>query len=200
MKVDESVGDMFTIFTNIINSLKAFGRKYTNCEKNAKVSTKAKDFSMLPLDEFLGSIMTNEITMSEHDEKHKKRKTIALKSIIIEDKNEEEDEENEDKDIALITRKFKIFLRKKQGRRDSKYFKNDFYKGDKKNESIICSEFKKPEHVKMECPLLKVNRKFKKRAIKVTWDYIDSCSTENEEEEKVVNMCFMTIDDDVLNR
>lgn len=33
--------------------------------------------------------MTHEIPMSELDEKHKKRKSIALKSSVIKDENEE---------------------------------------------------------------------------------------------------------------
>lgn len=73
----------------------------------------AKDLSKLPLDELLESLMTHEITMSEHDEEHKIRKNITLKSSVIEDKNEEEDKESEDKNIALTTKKFKSFLRKK---------------------------------------------------------------------------------------
>lgn len=181
---------MSTRFTSIINSLNALGRinslnalgrKYTNLDLVRKILRslailweikvtaiqEAKDRSKLPLDDLLGSLMTNEITMSEHDEEYKKRKSIALKSSVIKDENEEEDEESNNEDVALITRNFKkkkihlrkiktlnpcfrcsrkfkkSFLRKKQERRDFKDFKKDSYKGDKKKEPIICYECKK---------------------------------------------------------
>lgn len=123
----KSFGDMFIRFTNITNSLNALGRKYTNSDlirknvrslpqsQKAKMTTiqEAKDLSKLPLDELLESLMTHEIIMSEYDEEHKIRKNITLESSVIEDKNEEEDKESEDKNIALTTKKFKSFLRKK---------------------------------------------------------------------------------------
>lgn len=88
--------------------------------------------------------------MSELEEKHKKRKSITLKSSII----EEEDEKCKEEDIGLIIRKFKSFLKKKQGRRD---FMKNSYKGDK--EPIIWYEWKKLGHMMLECSLLKKRKK-----------------------------------------
>lgn len=51
----------------------------------------------------------------------------------------------------------------------------------------------------MECPPLKDKRKFKKRAMKVTWNDTDSSSMENKEKEEVVNMCFIAINDDEVH-
>ena len=48
----------------------------------------ARDLSKLPLEELMGSLMTHEIMMKDHDkdeEKDKKKKTIALKSSIQEE-------------------------------------------------------------------------------------------------------------------
>lgn len=50
--------------------------------------------------------------------------------------------------------------------------------------------------MKVECPLLKDKKKFKKRMREVIWDGTNSSSTENEEEKEVTNMCFMVIDGD----
>ncbi|KAI5323313.1 hypothetical protein L3X38_032385 [Prunus dulcis] len=76
MMPEESISKMFTRFTDIINSLKALGKDYTNVEHVRKilwslpkkwepkvtVITEAKDLSKLSLDELLGSLMTHEIT------------------------------------------------------------------------------------------------------------------------------------------
>ena len=53
----------------------------------------AKDLSKLPLEELMGSLMTHEIMMRDHDkdeEYNKKKKTIALKSSTQEEEEEEE--------------------------------------------------------------------------------------------------------------
>lgn len=56
---------------------------------------------------------------------------------------------------------------------------------------MVCYESKKPSHIKYDCPLFK-SGKFKKKAMKVTWD--DSYEGEFEEEEnEVANMFFMEI-------
>ncbi|GAV84619.1 UBN2 domain-containing protein, partial [Cephalotus follicularis] len=93
MHDDESISDMFTRFTTIINSLKNLGKSYPNQELvrkilrclpkcwNPKVTTieEAKDLSTLPLKQLLGSLMTHETTMKSHEHvETKKKKPIAL--------------------------------------------------------------------------------------------------------------------------
>ncbi|GAV61589.1 UBN2 domain-containing protein, partial [Cephalotus follicularis] len=81
---NESISDMFTRFTTIINSLK-------NLEE-------AKDLSTLPLEELLGSLMTHETTMKNYENVEvKKKKSIAFKA------SKEDSESDEDGDVALIT-------------------------------------------------------------------------------------------------
>ncbi|GAV69486.1 UBN2 domain-containing protein, partial [Cephalotus follicularis] len=81
MHDDESISDMFTRFTTIINSLKNLGKSYPNQELvrkilrclpmcwTPKVTTieEAKDLSTLPLEQLLGSLMTHETTMKNHE-------------------------------------------------------------------------------------------------------------------------------------
>ncbi|GAV83699.1 LOW QUALITY PROTEIN: DUF4219 domain-containing protein/UBN2 domain-containing protein, partial [Cephalotus follicularis] len=73
--------DMFTRFTTIINSLKNLGKSYSNQELVRKilrclpkswtpkvtVIEEAKDLSTLPLEQLLGSLMTHETTMKNHE-------------------------------------------------------------------------------------------------------------------------------------
>ncbi|GAV69650.1 LOW QUALITY PROTEIN: UBN2 domain-containing protein, partial [Cephalotus follicularis] len=65
MHDDQCISDMFTRFTTIINSL----------------ILEAKDLTTLPLEQLLGSLMTHETTMKNHESvETKKKKTIALRA------------------------------------------------------------------------------------------------------------------------
>ncbi|GAV80504.1 UBN2 domain-containing protein, partial [Cephalotus follicularis] len=94
MHDNESISDMFTRFTTIINSLKNLGKSYTKQEL-------AKDLSTLPLEQLLGSLMTHETTMKNRENVEvKKKKSIAFKA------SKEDSESDEDGDVALITSQF----------------------------------------------------------------------------------------------
>ncbi|GAV89601.1 UBN2 domain-containing protein [Cephalotus follicularis] len=129
MHDNDSVSDMFTRFTTIINSLKNLGKSYSNQELlrkilrclpkswTPKVTTieEAKDLSTLPLEQLLGSLMTHETTMKNHENVEvKKKKTIALKAL------RKESESDEDDDIVLISKQFKKFLKSQKEKRLSK--------------------------------------------------------------------------------
>ena len=131
MDANETITDMFTRFTNIINALKGLGKVYTTSENvrkilrslpktwEAKVTViqEAKDLTKLPLEELIGSLMTHEIIMKEHlEDESKKKKSIALKTISLEVDPEDDDGLDED-DIAYFSRKYKNFIKRK------KYFK-----------------------------------------------------------------------------
>ncbi|GAV81380.1 UBN2 domain-containing protein, partial [Cephalotus follicularis] len=98
MHDNESISDMFTRFTTIINSLKNLGKSYPNKELVRKIQ---RDLSTLPLEQLLGSLMTNETTMKNHENVEvKKKKSIAFKA------SKEDSESDEDGDVALITSQF----------------------------------------------------------------------------------------------
>ncbi|GAV65896.1 DUF4219 domain-containing protein/UBN2 domain-containing protein, partial [Cephalotus follicularis] len=75
------ISDMFTRFTTIINSLKNLGKSYSNQKLIRKILRclpkiwtpkvtgieEAKDLSTLPLEQLLGSLMTHETTMKNHE-------------------------------------------------------------------------------------------------------------------------------------
>ncbi|GAV60590.1 UBN2 domain-containing protein, partial [Cephalotus follicularis] len=89
MKENENISSMFVRFTNIINSLQSLNKCYTNKE--------AKDLNTLPLEELLGSLMTHEMTIKNHEDDEeqdkKKNKVIAFKSSTVDSSEEESDDE-----------------------------------------------------------------------------------------------------------
>ncbi|GAV57219.1 zf-CCHC domain-containing protein/UBN2 domain-containing protein [Cephalotus follicularis] len=192
MHDNESISDMFTRFTTIINSLKNLGKSYSNQELVRKILRcllkswtpkvtaieEAKDLSTLLLEQLLGFLMAHETTMKNHEnvEVKKKKKTIALKA------SREESESEEDNDIILISKQFKKFLKSQKGK---KALKKKFSQDEESNkvEEPTCYECKKTGHFKNECPNLKKKERFhkeqikkknehskKKKAMVATWD------------------------------
>ena len=95
MEPNESISNMFTRFTDIINSLKSLDKDYTNFELVQKflrslprsweskitIIQEAKDLNNLPLDELLGSLVTYELSQNQSAEEKdsRKKRTLALK-------------------------------------------------------------------------------------------------------------------------
>ena len=75
-----------------------------------------KDLSTLPLEELLDLLMIHELIMQQKTEdESKKKKVIALKATTTVEREDEEGsgsgEGESDNEVALLTRKFKRFLR-----------------------------------------------------------------------------------------
>ena len=118
MEPSETISDMFTRFTNIVNGLKSLGKIYTNQELVNKIlrslpstwdakSTaiqEAKDLATLPLEQLIGSLMTYEMNLQQKlAETEKKKKVIALKTTTsIDESSGSTSEEDEDEEMALI--------------------------------------------------------------------------------------------------
>lgn len=169
MEPNETISCMFTRFTDIINGLKNLGKSYTNSKLvrkilrslpkiwEAKVTAivEAKDLNTLALEELLGSLMTHELTMKQHEEDVPKKKTIALKAISsnYEEESSESEEGSEDEDLALIVRKFKKFIRRKKAFPRKKFGgRNDWEKEKEKERDPIICYGKRPGHIHSECP------------------------------------------------
>ncbi|GAV57232.1 UBN2 domain-containing protein, partial [Cephalotus follicularis] len=124
---NKDIKTMFTKFTNIIYGLQALHKFYTTSEMVTKILRclprswmhkvtaieEAKDLNTIPLEDFLGSLMTYELSIknkNDDEEKKKwKKKVIELKSSTNDDS-----EKNSDEEFALITRKFKKFFANKR--------------------------------------------------------------------------------------
>ena len=79
MKDNETIVEMITRFTDIVNGLEALGKTYKESEKVMKIlrslpskwHTKvtaiqeAKDLTKLPLEKLIGSLMTYEINLAK---------------------------------------------------------------------------------------------------------------------------------------
>ena len=99
--------------------------------------------------------------------------------------------------MAMISRKFRKFMRKKKYPFKKKPYKEDPSKEkekekEKEREQPICYECKRPGHYKMDCLQLKksMRKKYKKKTMMATWSESEDSSSEKEES-KVANLCFM---------
>ncbi|WKA01419.1 hypothetical protein VitviT2T_019701 [Vitis vinifera] len=222
MKETETIVEMITRFTDIVNGLEALGKTYKESKKvmkilrslpskwHTKVTTiqEAKDLTKLPMEKLIGSLMTYEIDLTKklQEGEDKKKKSIALKATTKEEEDVEEEKPiDEDDDLALITRKLNKYMRgerfrgrKFTSRRDPSKKESSSH-GDKEKweekRELTCFKCKKLEHIKYDCPLYKSEAKRRmKKAMMATWSKSEE-SSEEENEKKVANMSFMAIDD-----
>ena len=147
MKDNETIVEMITRFTDLVNGLEALGKTYEESDKvmkilrslpskwhtNVTAIQEAKDLTKLPLEELIGSLMTYEINLvkKQQEGEDKKKKSIALKVTTKEEEEVEEDKQSEkDEDLIIITRKFNKFMRDERfkGRRFT--FGRDFSKNE----------------------------------------------------------------------
>ena len=115
MKENGTVVEMITRFTDIVNGLEALRKTYKKSNKvmkilrsllskwDAKVTAiqEAKDLTKLPLEEFIRSLMTYEITLGkkQQEKEDKNKKNIALKTTTTEEEEVEEKKSEEDDSI-----------------------------------------------------------------------------------------------------
>ena len=118
MKDFESIVGMFSRFMVIVNEVEALGKTNTKVEKVMKIlmslpkkwETKvtviqeANDVTKLPFEELIGSLMTHEIKLNNHQRVEENKKNIAFKAST----NDDENKESEKEDIDLITKKVSL--------------------------------------------------------------------------------------------
>ncbi|XP_070006495.1 uncharacterized protein [Nicotiana sylvestris] len=124
MKDDESIPDMRTRFTSIINELHSLGEiiprnklakkvlsvLLSSWESKVNAITEAKDLQTLTMDELIGNLKTYEMKIKKDSEKRepKKEKNLVLK---VENNNSSE----EDNDMAYLTKRFQKMVRRNGG-------------------------------------------------------------------------------------
>ena len=171
MKPTEIITSMCTRFTDIVNNLKILGKVYTNgdlCRKilrllllnwDSKVTAiqEARDLSTLKVEELVGSLMTYEIGLNQHEEeelKKKKEKGIALKADVEgeSDKDSEEVESDlSDLEVAFLARMFRSFMKKeKKNFRKKNINRKEIEKKIEKKMSM-CYECNKLGYFRAEC-------------------------------------------------
>ena len=216
MESNETITDMFTRFTDIINNLKNLEKLYTDsdlCRKilrsllrtwESKVTAilEAKDLSSLKVEELIGSLMTHAISLSQHIEeevRRKKKKGIALNANIEGESDREKVESDlSESEVAFLARKFRKFMqRKKFFPKKKNALRKEVTKEVEKKLSI-CYECNKIGHLKIECPHLPKDARKKKKAFMAAWGDSEDSSFEDEQSE-TANLCFMTNDDEVCS-
>ncbi|KAH9769126.1 hypothetical protein KPL71_011880 [Citrus sinensis] len=200
MEQNESVYSMYTIFTDIVNTLGALGKTFSNSEKVKKIIRslpkewrpkrtaieEAKDLNILHIDDLIGSLISYEEDMTTERGNEEKKKSIALKSSKHEsDKESELDEEEMD----MLARRFRKLFKKSGERRNFRDLKNR----KEKNEVIKCYECKKPGRIRTECPLL---NKLKKKAMVAIWDDSNEETSDDEKHQEMINLALMAIGDE----
>ncbi|KAH9725344.1 hypothetical protein KPL70_007839 [Citrus sinensis] len=200
MEQNESVYSMYTRFTDIVNTLGALGKTFSNSEKVKKIIRsvpkewrqkrtaieEAKDLNILPIDDLIGSLISYEEDLSAEKGNEEKKKNIALKASKHESDEESELDEEE---MDMLARRFRKLFKKSSERRKFKDLKNR-----KENKEVIkCYECKKPGHIRTDCPLL---NKLKKKAMVATWDDSDEETSDDEEHQEMTNLALMAIGDE----
>ncbi|KAL6324823.1 hypothetical protein AAG906_018350 [Vitis piasezkii] len=106
----EYIVEMFSRFIVIVNELESLGKTYTKVEKVMKIlrslprkwETKvtaiqeAKDLTKLSLEELIGSLMTYEIELYNHQRVEENEKSIAFMAITNDDEEEESESESDE--------------------------------------------------------------------------------------------------------
>ncbi|XP_071724666.1 uncharacterized protein [Rutidosis leptorrhynchoides] len=212
MKPGESITDMFSRFTDIVNGLENQGQKISDPMKvNKLLRGLSKDWNhiktsiretqrIMPLsvDELIGTLQSYEVERINEDEDPRGKKSIALKSNDDSDDADSEDDMN-DEELALMIRRFRKLNRK--GRRfipkkqSSQRQQTKSVDDEEPNKEVVCFECKKKGHIRPNCPLLKKKRgkaeKFRKALKAETWS-----DTECEEsDEEYANLCLMAQSD-----
>ncbi|PKU77259.1 Retrovirus-related Pol polyprotein from transposon TNT 1-94 [Dendrobium catenatum] len=211
---------MYTRFTQIVTSLHALGREISNSEKvnkilrclpssyDAKITaiTESKDLNVYSIDNLLGSLIAYEQGVSQRQSdagEKKKERTVALKASNSESESSAGEEDDE---IALMTRQFKNFLKRKQKRHQNSWNKGKSSRTNKVSSDTICFECRKPGHLRADCPNLKSQptkekgddkgkyKRGKTKTQKAFWADSASESSEEEAEEEVTNLCLMAND------
>ena len=152
MKKNETIAKIITRFTDITNSLVALSKTYTQVkivrkvlqavtlewEKKNTVIEEANDHSTLTLENLIENLVASKYKCKKKkkDEQSQPKKNVfAFKTSS--DSKDLDDEEEED--IAMITRKFRIFLRKSK-----------FNKTKDTKEALLCFKCNKSGHMKKD--------------------------------------------------
>ncbi|XP_070007642.1 structural maintenance of chromosomes protein 3-like [Nicotiana sylvestris] len=115
MKDDESIQDMHTRFTSIINELHSLGEIIprnklvskvlsvlpSSWESKVNVITEAKDLQTLTMDELIGNLKTYEMKRKKDS---KRREPKKEKNLVLKDENNDLSEE--ESDMSYLTKRF----------------------------------------------------------------------------------------------
>jgi hypothetical protein len=216
MNENESIDEMFSRFTTIINELRSLGKTFSTHERIRKILrclpiswrpmvtaiSQTQDLKTFPIEDLIGTLRAHEIVL-QNDKPLRKEKTIALKasqeerieSCLLENDTEdfETTQEEAESELALISSKIQRMMRRRDQIKKNFSFRKDNSKNDFDKSQVTCFGCNKLGHYKSECPLNKTPKKFpfKKKSMLATWDDDDLDTNEDEE----ANICLMANSD-----
>ena len=124
----------------------------------------------------IGKLLIHELSIKqrgkEQVKKEEKKNAVALKALLeVREEDPNEGSSDDDVEIAMLTRNFNRFLKRKLPLRSKNFNKKYEGEGKMKTKEVTCYECKKPSHIKSECPKLKFKNKGakdKRKAFKAT--------------------------------
>ena len=144
MVESEIINQMYSRFTNIINSLKALGKTYTQPELIRKILRylpatwihkvsaieESKDLDQYQLEELIGSLMTHEIHIQNLQGKNDfRKKDLALKATKEEQEKEESSSSSsinpdEDEELAMLSKRVQKIVKLREKHKKAKKHNN----------------------------------------------------------------------------
>ncbi|XP_027774342.1 uncharacterized protein LOC114078040 [Solanum pennellii] len=162
MAEGETIQDMHTRFTSIINEMYSLGEIVPNgkavrkllsvlpetWESKVEAITEARDLDSLAMDELIGNLITYELKKNQEKEIGGKRKerNLVLKATASDD--------FEDENIALITKRFTRMLKRGQA-----FQKKTSQKPSENTKDQVCHKCGSPDHFIKFCPLWALEQK-----------------------------------------
>ncbi|XP_069146069.1 uncharacterized protein [Solanum lycopersicum] len=162
MTEGETIQDMHTRFTSIINEMYSLGEIVPNgkavrkllsvlpetWESKVEAITEAHDLDSLAMDELIGNLITYELKKNQEKEIGGKRKerNLVLKATTSDD--------FEDENIVLITKRFTRMLKRGQA-----FQKKTSQKPAENTKDQVCHKCGSPDHFIKFCPLWALEQK-----------------------------------------
>ncbi|GAB2284085.1 hypothetical protein Dimus_039645 [Dionaea muscipula] len=189
MNEGESITEMYARFTKIMNSLKGFGKDYSQEDKVKKILRvlpkawrpkvmaiqECKNLKTLSIDTLIGSLLTYEVVLKEEEPSlfHRKEKTISLQA-----EEESDSDEGDIEDMAMFIRSMKKgfkkwkFNKKNSQKGKPKPFNNNQSKSSRSNKrDNNCYKCEKPGHMIKEGPTWKDDHEQEEKPkYKKKWD------------------------------
>ena len=107
---------------------------------------KTKDLTKLSLEELIGSLMTYEINLNNHQRVEENKKIIAFKAST----NDDEKEESENEDLDLITKKFIKSIKLENIKKKRKYHSREESSSSKKKKKAMVATWSESDEDSME--------------------------------------------------
>ena len=128
MQPSETIGDMYTRFTDVVNNPRVLGKSFSNFDLVSKILRslpkrwdskitaiqETKDLNIFPLEELIDSLMTYEMVHNIHDEQNhlpKNRKDLELRTNEYHLSDDSSDEDNDE--LELRTLNLNKFIKQK---------------------------------------------------------------------------------------